>query len=73
MKDDLGQINNQVDKVLMNRNFSLIVSAKVEESQMLSKEEGPRIRYTIQRALQHDFKAENTELLKRLEIYQNKD
>lgn len=69
MKDDLEQTKEQANKVMMSQNLSLIICAKVDKSQMLSYEEGPRIRYTIVRAIQHDFKAENTELLKRLEMY----
>ena len=73
MKDDLEEIKDQASKVMMNQNLSLVISAKVENSMMNSHEEGPRIRYTIVRAIPHDFKAENSELLKKLAMYQNNE
>ena len=69
MKDDLEQTKEQANQIMMSKNLSLIISAKVDRSQSLSFEEGPRIRYTVVRVVQHDFKTENTELLKRLEMY----
>ena len=71
IKDDLVQIKDQADKVILNKNMKLVIRAKVDQGLMMS-DKGSRVRYAVVRAIPHDFKSENADLLKKLDIYKNK-
>ena len=55
----------------MTQNYTLVIRAKVNE--FSNKGDGPEIRYTVVRTKPHNVQAENQELLKRLDIYSEKE
>ena len=44
---------------MMQKNYSIVLRAKLDESGYSQQEEGPRIRYTVVRSAPYDIKQDN--------------
>ena len=69
IKDDMEQVKQCAQNSMLEKNYSIVLRAKLDESGYSQQEEGPKIRYTVVRSAPYDIKQDNLEMLKRLKIY----